>query len=330
MPLISLRTLLDHAQLHNYGVPSFNFNSMEQLQAVMAAADSEGSPVIVQVSSGGRKYATEMMVKNMMEAMIALYPHLPIVWHQDHAHTPEECFSSLRSGYSSVMMDGSLSPTGQVQSLEDNIALTRRVVDVAHPLGVSVEGEIGCLGRVEHDGTKSAYMTDVDEAVRFIRETQVDALAIAIGTSHGAYKFDTMPTDQVLALSRLQELHEALPHVHFVLHGSSSIPQEYLEMIRHYGGDVPETFGVPVEDMVKAVRLGVRKFNIDTDLRIIAIAIMREFLVCAPRELDPRKIHKKIIITQQDLIADRYNKLGSSGHAASLMAQLKFSDICLL
>ena len=331
MPLITLRTLLDHAQKHNYGVPSFNFQSIEQLQAIMRAADKEKSPVILQVSAGGRKYATNSMLKKMVEATLLSYPYIPLVWHQDHAHVPEECMASIKQGYTSVMMDGSLTAAGDVRSLEENIAVTRQVVDIAHAVGVSVEGEIGCLGRIgENVKNTEVYVTDVDEAVRFVEATQVDALAIAIGTSHGAYKFDAPPNAHVLALPRLQALHKALPAVHFVLHGSSSVPQNYLEMIREYGGDIPKTYGVPLEDMAMAVQWGVRKFNIDTDLRIVAIAIMRRTLAEKSTLLDPRVLHKEIISAQSQLIQERYQILRSSGQAPHLMQDIAKGDVCLL
>lgn len=320
MPLLDLKTLLDHAAECDYGVPAFNFCNMEQLLSVLEAASLTDSPVIIQVSSGGRKYASNTMLRSLVEAAVARYPKLPIVWHQDHAHTIEECFESIRAGYTSVMMDGSLDVAGQVTSLEENIERTRAVVEVAHTVGVSVEGEIGCLGRLEgaHEDA-TPYLTQVSDAVRFMRETEVDALAVAIGTSHGAYKFSTRPTDSVLALSRLAQLHEALPEVHFVLHGSSSVPEHYLNIIRNCGGEIPETYGVPIESMQQAIRLGVRKFNIDTDLRIVSIAVMRQSLSTLKSCLDPRKIQKKVMQAVSSIVAERYEALGTAGKASLLM-----------
>lgn len=328
MSLITLRTLLDHAAEHQYGVPAFNFCNLEQLLSILQAASEENSPVILQVSAGGRKYGNESMVRAMVKTAVALYPQLPIVWHQDHGYTEKECFRSIQMGYTSVMMDGSLTADGVANSLEDNISITKRVVEVARRVGVSVEGEIGCLGRIESsDEVKTQYLTGVDEAKYFMDETKVDALAIAIGTSHGAYKFSKKPTDDVLAMSRLKAIHEALPDVHFVLHGSSSVPQEFLDIIRNYGGEVPETYGVPVESMVEAVKLGVRKFNIDTDLRIVSTAVMREALVKDKTILDPRIVNKKMMAAVTTLVRQRYQKLGSSNRAADLMNQI--SKTCI-
>lgn len=323
MSLITLRTLLDHAAEHGYGVPAFNFCNVEQLLAILQAADEENSPVILQVSAGGRRYSNEYMIKGMVESAVALYPHLPIVWHQDHGYSTQECFRSIQMGYTSVMMDGSLTPKGNPNSLQDNIDITASVVKVAHSVGVSVEGEIGCLGRIEGDHDDNAqYITSVEEARLFIERTHVDALAIAIGTSHGAYKFSKRPTNDVLVMSRLMELHQSLPQVHFVLHGSSSVPQEYLEVIRHYGGDVPETYGVPVDNMVDAVKLGVRKFNIDTDLRIISMAIMRETLSKQNACLDLRVANVRVMKEVTGFVKNLYQKLGASHQAGSLMKKI--------
>lgn len=322
MSLVTLRALLDHAAVHQYAVPAFNFCNLEQLLSILHAADEENSPVILQVSAGGRQYANEHMIQGMVRSAVKLYPHLPIVWHQDHGHTTQECFRSIQMGYTSVMMDGSLTPEGKPNSLEENIAITRRVVEVAHAVGISVEGEIGCLGRLGgNQDANQQYLTSVDDAKLFMEQTGVDALAIAIGTSHGAYKFAKRPTDEVLAMSRLRALHEALPNVHFVLHGSSSVPQDCLDIIRNNGGEVPETYGVPIESMVEAVKLGVRKFNIDTDLRILSMAVMREAMMSDRSCLDPRKINKKIMLAVKGLVKDRFQQLGSSSKASTLIKE---------
>ena len=282
MAMISLRHLLDNAAEHDCGVPSFNVNNLEQIQAIMQAADQTDSPVILQASAGARKYAGEPFRRKMVEAAVEMYPHLPVVMHQDHGASPSVCMQSIRSGFTSVMMDGSLMSDAKTpSSYEYNVDVTRRVVDMARAVGVSVEGELGCLGSLEsgtageEDGvgaegtlTHAQMLTDPEQAVDFVARTGVDALAIAIGTSHGAYKFSRKPTGDILAIGRIKEIHARLPHTHLVMHGSSSVPQEWLEVIREHGGDIKETYGVAVEEIQEGIRHGVRKININTDIRL--------------------------------------------------------------
>ncbi|MDD2407916.1 MAG: fructose-bisphosphate aldolase class II, partial [Tepidiphilus sp.] len=281
MPLVSMRQLLDHAAEHGYGIPAFNVNNLEQVQAIMEAAAETDSPVIMQASAGARKYAGEPFLRHLLLAAVESYPHLPVVMHQDHGQTPAVCMAAIRSGFTSVMMDGSLLEDGKTPSSYDyNVAVTQEVVRFAHYIGVTVEAELGCLGSLEtgqageEDGIGAAgtlahsmLLTDPEQAADFVRATQCDALAIAIGTSHGAYKFSRKPTGDILAIERVKEIHARLPNTHLVMHGSSSVPQELLEEIRRYGGDMKETYGVPVEEIQTAIRYGVRKINIDTDIR---------------------------------------------------------------
>ena len=289
MALISLRQLLDHAGEHNYGVPAFNVNNLEQMRAIMLAADETNSPVIVQASAGARKYAGAPFLRHLILAAIEEWPHIPVVMHQDHGTSPDVCQRSIQLGFSSVMMDGSLGEDGKTPtSYEYNVEVTRRTVQMAHACGVSVEGEIGCLGSLEtgmageEDGVgaegvldHSQLLTSVEEARSFVADTNVDALAIAVGTSHGAYKFTRPPTGDILAIDRIKEIHAALPDTHLVMHGSSSVPQEWLAVINEFGGDIKETYGVPVEQLVEAIKHGVRKINIDTDLRLASTGAMR-------------------------------------------------------
>ena len=282
MALVSLRQVLDHAAEHGYGVPAFNVNNLEQIQAIMQAADETDSPVILQASAGARKYAGEAFLRHMVEAAIESYPHLPVIMHQDHGGSPAVCQASIRSGFSSVMMDGSLQEDMKTPaSYEYNVDITRRVVEMAHPIGVSVEGELGCLGSLEtgtageEDGSGAEgvmshdmLLTDPDQAADFVAKTQVDALAIAIGTSHGAYKFSRKPTGDILAIDLIKRIHARIPNTHLVMHGSSSVPQEWLQIIRDNGGDIKETYGVPVEEIQQGIKHGVRKINIDTDIRL--------------------------------------------------------------
>ena len=329
MALISMRQLLDHAAEHNYGVPAFNVNNLEQMRAIMLAADATNSPVIVQASAGARKYAGAPFLRHLIEAAIEEWPHIPVVMHQDHGTSPDVCQRSIQLGFSSVMMDGSLGEDGKTPtSYEYNVDVTRRVVQMAHACGVSVEGEIGCLGSLEtgmageEDGVgaegvldHSQLLTSVEEARSFVADTNVDALAIAVGTSHGAYKFTRPPTGDILAIDRIKEIHAALPNTHLVMHGSSSVPQEWLAVINQYGGEIKETYGVPVEQLVEAIKHGVRKINIDTDLRLASTGAMRRFMAENPSEFDPRKFFAKTVDAMKQICIDRYEAFGTAGNA---------------
>ncbi|MBQ1657068.1 MAG: fructose-bisphosphate aldolase class II, partial [Rhodocyclaceae bacterium] len=298
MALVSMRQLLDHAAENGYGLPAFNVNNLEQVQAIMEAAEECASPVIMQASAGARKYAGEAFLRHLIDAAVESYPHLPVVMHQDHGQTPAVCMAAIRSGFSSVMMDGSLREDGKTpSSYEYNVEVTREVVKFSHAIGVTVEAELGCLGSLEtgkageEDGIgaagtldHSALLTDPDEAAEFVRATDCDALAIAIGTSHGAYKFTRKPTGDILAIERVKEIHARLPNTHLVMHGSSSVPQELLAIIREYGGNMKETYGVPVEELQTAIRYGVRKINIDTDIRLAMTGAIRKFLAENPEK----------------------------------------------
>ena len=329
MAFISLRQLLDHAAEHGYGVPAFNVNNLEQIQAIMQAADEVSSPVILQASAGARKYAGEAFLRRMVQAAVESYPHIPVVLHQDHGASPAVCQAAIRSGFTSVMMDGSL--------LEDmktpadyayNVDVTRRAVDMAHAVGVSVEGELGCLGSLEtgtagkEDGVgaegqlaREQLLTDPEQAADFVRRTGVDALAVAIGTSHGAYKFTKKPTGDVLAIDRIREIHARIPDTHLVMHGSSSVPQEWLEVIRSYGGRIPETYGVPVEAILQGIKHGVRKVNIDTDIRLAMTGAMRRAMAEDPAEFDPRKFLKAATAAARALCKERFEAFGCAGQA---------------
>ena len=329
MALISLRQLLDHAGEHNYGVPAFNVNNLEQMRAIMLAADETNSPVIVQASAGARKYAGAPFLRHLILAAIEEWPHIPVVMHQDHGTDPDVCQRSIQLGFSSVMMDGSLGADGKTPtSYEYNVDVTRRTVAMAHACGVSVEGEIGCLGSLEtgmageEDGVgaegvldHSQLLTSVEEARQFVADTNVDALAIAVGTSHGAYKFTRPPTGDILAIDRIKEIHAALPNTHLVMHGSSSVPQEWLAIINQYGGDIKETYGVPVEQLVEAIKHGVRKINIDTDLRLASTGAMRRMMAEQPSEFDPRKFFAKTVDAMKQICVDRYEAFGTAGNA---------------
>ena len=293
MALISMRQMLDHAAEHGYGIPAFNVNNLEQVRAIMMAADATDSPVILQGSAGARKYAGAPFLRHLILAAIEEFPHIPVVMHQDHGTSPSVCQRSIQLGFSSVMMDGSLMSDGKTpSSYEYNVDVTRRTVDMAHACGVSVEGELGCLGSLEtgeageEDGvgaegklTMDQMLTDPEEAADFVNKTQVDALAIACGTSHGAYKFTRPPTGDILAIDRIKAIHERIPNTHLVMHGSSSVPQEWLAVINEYGGEIPETYGVPVDQILEGIKNGVRKVNIDTDLRLASTGAVRRFLV---------------------------------------------------
>ncbi|MDT0197541.1 MULTISPECIES: class II fructose-bisphosphate aldolase [unclassified Acinetobacter] len=329
MALISLRQLLDHAGEHAYGVPAFNVNNLEQMRAIMLAADATNSPVIVQASAGARKYAGAPFLRHLILAAIEEWPHIPVVMHQDHGTSPDICQRSIQLGFSSVMMDGSLGEDGKTPtSYEYNVDVTRRTVQMAHACGVSVEGEIGCLGSLEtgmageEDGVgaegvldHSQLLTSVEEARSFVTDTNVDALAIAVGTSHGAYKFTRPPTGDILAIDRIKEIHAALPNTHLVMHGSSSVPQEWLAVINQYGGDIKETYGVPVEQLVEAIKHGVRKINIDTDLRLASTGAMRRMMAEKPSEFDPRKFFSATVDAMKQICIDRYEAFGTAGNA---------------
>jgi fructose-bisphosphate aldolase, class II len=332
MALVSLRQLLDHAAEYSYGLPAFNINNMEQIHSILLAADEVDSPVILQASAGARGYAGEPFLRKMVEAAIEQYPRIPICMHQDHGASPAVCQAAIRSGFSSVMMDGSLEADGRIPaSYEYNVKVTKQVVEFAHPIGVSVEGELGCLGSLEtgqageEDGSgaigildESQLLTDPDEAAAFVKATQVDALAIAIGTSHGAYKFSQPPTGDTLSIDRIKAIHERIPNTHLVMHGSSSVSQEALEVIRKYGGEIKETYGVPVSEIVKGIQHGVRKVNIDTDIRLSMTAAMRKKMFESPSEFDPRVFFKAAIIAAQQTCKDRFEAFGSAGRASQI------------
>lgn len=329
MALISMRQLLDHAAEHNYGIPAFNVNNLEQMRAIMEAANRTNSPVIVQASAGARKYAGSNFLKHMILAAIEEFPHIPVCMHQDHGTSPAICQRSIQLGFSSVMMDGSLMADGKTpSSYEYNVDVTRRTVEMAHACGVSVEGELGCLGSLEtgqageEDGvgadctlSHDQMLTDPDEAADFVEKTGVDALAIACGTSHGAYKFTRPPTDDVLSIDRIKNIHQRIPNTHLVMHGSSSVPQEWLAIINEFGGNIPETYGVPVEQIVEGIKHGVRKVNIDTDLRLASTGTIRRFMAENQAEFDPRKYLKETITAMSDVAAARYESFGTAGHA---------------
>ncbi|CAG68753.1 MULTISPECIES: class II fructose-bisphosphate aldolase [Acinetobacter] len=329
MALISLRQLLDHAAEHNYGVPAFNVNNLEQMRAIMLAADETNSPVIVQASAGARKYAGAPFLRHLILAAVEEWPHIPVVMHQDHGTSPDVCQRSIQLGFSSVMMDGSLGSDGKTPTSYDyNVDVTRRVVAMAHACGVSVEGEIGCLGSLEtglageEDGVgaegvldHSQLLTSVEEATQFVADTNVDALAIAVGTSHGAYKFTRPPTGDILAIDRIKEIHAALPNTHLVMHGSSSVPQDWLKIINEHGGQIGETYGVPLEQLVEAIKHGVRKINIDTDLRLASTGAIRSFMSENPAEFDPRKYLAKTVDAMKQICIERYQAFGTAGNA---------------
>ncbi|TMS57652.1 fructose-bisphosphate aldolase class II [Imbroritus primus] len=332
MALISLRQLLDHAGEHGYGVPAFNVNNLEQIHAIMEAAQDTDSPVILQASAGARKYAGEAYLRHMVLAAVETHPDIPVVLHQDHGASPAVCQASIRSGFTSVMMDGSLREDAKTPSDYDyNIEVTRRVCDMAHAVGVSVEGELGCLGSLETgqageedgvgaEGTLSLDMllTDPQQAKDFVARTGVDALAIAIGTSHGAYKFSRKPTGDILAIDRIREIHEQIPNTHLVMHGSSSVPQEWLEIIREYGGDIKETYGVPVEEIQRGIRSGVRKINIDTDIRLAMTGAIRRSLSDDRSEFDPRKALLAAKKGAKDVVRQRFEAFGTAGQASKI------------
>ena len=334
MALVSMRQLLDHAAEHGYGLPAFNVNNLEQVQAIMAAASETGSPVIMQASAGARKYAGEIFLRHLIEAAVESYPDIPVVMHQDHGQSPAVCQSAMKLGFSSVMMDGSLKEDGKtIADYAYNVDVTRKVVAMAHEIGVTVEGELGCLGSLEtmkgdkEDGhgaegtmTREMLLTDPDQAADFVTRTQLDALAIAIGTSHGAYKFSRKPTGDILAIDRIKEIHRRIPNTHLVMHGSSSVPQDLLAEIRKYGGDLKETYGVPVEEIQEAIKHGVRKINIDTDIRLAMTAAIRRYMAENPGKFDPRDYLKPAREAAKQICRQRYEQFGCSGQAAKIKA----------
>jgi fructose-bisphosphate aldolase, class II len=332
MAFVSLRQLLDHAAEHGYGVPAFNVNNLEQIQAIMEAAQATSSPVILQASAGARKYAGEAYLRHMVLAAVESHPDIPVVLHQDHGASAAVCVQAIRSGFTSVMMDGSLKEDAKTPaSYEYNVEVTRDVCRIAHAVGVSVEGELGCLGSLEtgeageEDGvgaegklTHDMMLTDPEQARDFVAKTGVDALAIAIGTSHGAYKFTRQPTGDILAIERIAKIHAAVPNTHLVMHGSSSVPQEWLEIIRKYGGDIKETYGVPVEEIRRGIGSGVRKVNIDTDIRLAMTGAMRRSFAEQPSEFDPRKALIEARKAARKICEQRFEAFGCAGHAARI------------
>jgi len=335
MALISMRQLLDHAAEKSYGVPAYNVNNLEQMRAIMEAADETDSPVIVQASAGARKYAGAPFLRHLILAAIEEWPHIPVCMHQDHGTSPAVCQRSIQLGFSSVMMDGSLGEDGKTPtSYEYNVDTTKKVVDMAHSCGVSVEGELGCLGSLETgqageedgigaEGTLShdQLLTDPEEAADFVKKTGVDALAIAIGTSHGAYKFTRPPTGDILAIERIKEINKRIPNTHLVMHGSSSVPQDWLKIINDHGGAMGETYGVPVEEIVEGIKHGVRKVNIDTDLRMASTGAIRKFLYDKPAEFDPRKYLAAATKAMSGICKARYEAFGTAGNASRITAR---------
>ena len=332
MPLVSMRELLDHAAANHYGIPAFNVNNLEQVQAVMAAADEVGAPVILQASAGARKYAGEHFIKHLIAAAAEAYPHIPLVMHQDHGTSPKICQGAIDLGFGSVMMDGSLREDGKTPADFDyNVRVTREVVDMAHRVGVTVEGELGCLGSLEtgeageEDGVGAVgklshdqMLTDPEEAAQFVAATQLDARAIAIGTSHGAYKFSRPPTGDVLAIGRVKEIHARIPNTHLVMHGSSSVPQDLLDIINQFGGQMKQTYGVPVKEIQEAIKHGVRKINIDTDIRMAMTGAVRKFQAENPDKFDMREWMKPAREAAKAICKQRYVEFGCEGQGAKI------------
>jgi fructose-bisphosphate aldolase class II len=339
MPLVNLRKVLDHAAENNYGVAAFNVNNMEQIQAIMEAANETDSPVIVQASRGARAYSQDAYLRHLMLAAVELYPHIPVVMHQDHGNSPKTCISAMENGFTSVMMDGSLGEDAKTPTTyEYNVRVTKEVVGLAHKKGVSVEGEIGCLGSLEAKGTGHAkvekhdaeleeepeaegamsHLTDPDEAERFVRDTNVDALAVAIGTSHGAYKFTRKPDGEILAMGVIEEIHRRLPNTHLVMHGSSSVPQELQDEIRKYGGKMNQTWGVPVEEIQRGIKHGVRKINVDTDNRMAMTGAIRKVFAESPEKFDPRDYMKPAREAMKKVCISRMVAFGQAGHARKI------------
>ncbi len=332
MAIISLRQLLDHAAEHDYGIPAFNVNNMEQMQAIMEAADQTDSPVIVQASAGARAYAGAPFLRHLIAAATEQYPDIPVCVHQDHGTSPAVCQQSIQLGFSSVMMDGSLESDGKTpSSYEYNVDVTQKAVEMAHACGVSVEGELGCLGSLEtgeageEDGigaegklSMDQLLTDPEEAADFVKKTGVDALAIAIGTSHGAYKFTRPPTGDILSIQRIKEINARIPNTHLVMHGSSSVPQDWLKTINTYGGDMGETYGVPVEEIAEGIKNGVRKVNIDTDLRMASTGAIRRHLHDNPADFDPRKYLKQATNAMKEICLERYEAFNTAGQGSKI------------
>jgi fructose-bisphosphate aldolase class II len=332
MALVSMRELLDHAAANGYGIPAFNVNNLEQVQAVMEAAKETGAPVILQASAGARKYAGEAFIKHLIQAAIEMYPEIPLVMHQDHGQNPAVCQGAIDLGFSSVMMDGSLEADGKtIASYDYNVDVTKKVTQMAHKVGVTVEGELGCLGSLEtmkgdkEDGhgtdatmTREQLLTDPEQAADFVKQTQIDALAIAIGTSHGPFKFTRKPTGDILAIDRIKEIHQRIPNTHLVMHGSSSVPQELLAIIRQYGGQIKETYGVPVEEIQEAIKHGVRKINIDTDIRLAMTGAVRKFMAENPDKFDAREWLKPAREAAKQVCKARYLQFGCEGQGAKI------------
>ena len=332
MARITLRQLLDHAAEFGYGVPAFNINNMEQGLAIMEAADATSSPVIIQASRGARQYANDIMLARLIDALVDIYPHIPVCMHQDHGNSEATCASAIQHGFTSVMMDGSLKADAKtVADYEYNVDITRRVSDMAHWVGASVEGELGVLGSLEsgegekEDGhgfegklSHDQLLTDPDQAVDFVQKTQVDALAIAMGTSHGAYKFTRKPDGDILAMGVIEEIHRRLPNTHLVMHGSSSVPQDLQDVINQYGGEMPQTWGVPIEEIQRGIKHGVRKINIDTDNRMAMTGAIRKVFAETPGEFDPRKYLKPAMEAMRAVCQQRFEEFGTAGHAGSI------------
>ncbi len=341
MARITLRQLLDHAAENDYGVPAFNINNMEQALAIMAAADLTDSPVIIQASRGARAYAHDVMLKHMMDAVVEIYPHIPVCVHLDHGNAPQTCMTAIQSGFTSVMMDGSLEADGKTPaSWGYNVGVTKTVTDMAHLGGISVEGELGVLGSLEtgmgdkEDGhgaegklSHDQLLTDPEEAVKFVKETKVDALAIAMGTSHGAYKFTRKPDGEILAMNVIEEIHRRLPDTHLVMHGSSSVPQDLQDIINQYGGEMPQTWGVPVEEIQRGIKNGVRKVNIDTDNRMAITGQIRRVLQENPAEFDPRKYLKPARDAMQKLCVERLEAFNTAGQASKIKKIVTLADM---
>lgn len=332
MPLITMRQLLDHAAEHHYGVPAFNVNNLEQMRAIIEAASATDSPVIVQVSAGARKYAGPRMLRSLILSAMEEFPNVPLCMHQDHGAAPSVCLYSIQLGFSSVMMDGSLKEDMKTPAdYNYNVQVTSEVVKMAHACGVSVEGELGCLGSLEtgksakEDGSgaeghlsKDMLLTDPKQAAEFVKATKVDALAIAIGTSHGAYKFSRPPTGDILDMDRVKAIHKMIPDTHLVMHGSSSVPKEWLDVINEFGGDMKETYGVPIKEIQEGIKHGVRKINIDTDLRLAATGAIRRYLAQNPAEFDPRKYNSEAKKAMMDICKARYEAFGTAGMGSKI------------
>ena len=332
MALVPLRTLLDHAAENNYGVAAFNVNNMEQIQSIMEAADETDSPVIVQASRGARSYSQDAYLRHLMLAAVELYPHIPITMHQDHGNSVDTCSSAIENGFTSVMMDGSLQEDGKTPADFDyNVKVTTEVVQLAHPQGVSVEGELGCLGSLEtgqgdqEDGhgaegvlSRDQLLTDPEEAEQFVAATGVDALAVAIGTSHGAYKFTRQPDGDVLDMKRIEEIHQRLPNTHLVMHGSSSVPQHLQDIVNQFGGEIRQTWGVPVEEIQRGIQHGVRKINVDTDNRLAITGAVRKVLAEDPTKFDPRDYLKPAREAMKQVCVNRMTSFGQAGNASHI------------